>query len=115
MNNKARYLHTIVSVVVECCVTEIGDGEMSLSEEDVLGQSRAENVVMCRSICVMLMVGAGYSITTIAQLFHRTPHAIRHLLEVGHRFHVTSRAFQIASAEATLRCRDISVDDTGEN
>lgn len=108
MNNKQRLLMQIVEIVVKCCQTEIDDnGTMSLNKDDVLGKSRAENVVMTRCILVMMVVGAGFSVTTAAQLLGRTPHAVRHLLEIGHSYHISSRAFRIASAEATLACRDI--------
>lgn len=108
MNEKQRLLYTILDIVVSCCQTEIDEnGTMSVTREDVLGASRAENVVMTRCILVMMIVGAGFSTTTAAQLLNRTPHAVRHLLEVGHQYHLTSRAFRIASAEATLKCRNI--------
>lgn len=108
MNNKERYIQAVVSAVVDCCATEIDDeGTMSVTREAVLGRSRAENVVMTRCIAVMMLLGAGYSVTTIAQIFRRTPNAIRHLVEAGNNYLLTSRAFRIANAEATLRCRDI--------
>lgn len=108
MNNKETELWRIVDIVVECCATKVKeDGTMSLTREDVLGKSRAENVVMTRCILVMMIIGAGYSVTTAAQLLGRTPHAIRHLLDIGHNYHISSRAFRIASAEATLMCKDI--------
>lgn len=107
MNNKETELHRILNIVVGCCATDIGDGKMSLTKDEVLGKSRKENVVMTRCILVMMIVGAGYSTTTAAQLLRRTTHAVRHLLDVGHQYHLTSRAFRIASAEATLKCRDI--------
>ena len=111
MNNKSKALYEIVDRVVECCATEIDeDGTMSVTREAVLGPSRAENILMTRCICVMVLYGAGYSVTTIAQLFRRTPHAIRHLLEVDRNFQLTSRAYRIASAEATLACRSIGED-----
>lgn len=108
MNDKEKLLMKIVEIVVDCCATQIDDtGRMSVTREDVLGKSRAENVVMTRCILAMMVVGAGYSITTTAQLLGRTVHAVRHLLEAGHSYHISSRAFRIASAEATLKCKDI--------
>lgn len=108
MNNKETELYRILDYVVECCATRVDEqGTMSVTREDVLGKSRAENAVMTRCILVSQIIGAGYSTTTAAQLLHRTPHAIRHLLEVGLQYERTSRAYRIANAEATLKCRDI--------
>lgn len=109
MNNKETELYRILDLVVECCATQVDEnGKMSITREDVLGKKRAENVVMTRCILVNQIVSAGYSTTTAAMLLHRTPHAIRHLLEVGTQYEKTSRAYRIANAEATLKCRDIS-------
>ncbi len=109
MNNKENELYRIVDFVVECCATRVDDtGRMSVTRQDVLGRSRAENVVMTRCILVNQIIGAGYSTTTAAQLLKRTPHAIRHLLEVGNQYERTSRAYRIANAEATLKCKEIS-------
>lgn len=111
MNNKETELYRIVDYVVSCCATQVDDkGTMSVTREDVLGKSRAENIVMTRCILVAQIVGAGYSTTTAAMLLHRTPHAIRHLLEVGSQYEKTSRAYRIANAEATLKCRDINTE-----
>lgn len=108
MNNKETELYRILDYVVECCATQVDEkGTMSLTRNDVLGKSRTENVVMTRCILVNQIVSAGFSTTTAAQLLHRTPHAIRHLLEVGTQYEQTSRAYRIANAEATLKCRDI--------
>lgn len=113
MNNKEQELYRIVDYVVACCATQVDDsGRMSVTREDVLGRSRAENVVMTRCILVNQIVGAGYSTTTAAQLLRRTPHAIRHLLEVGMQYEQTSRAYRIANAEATLKCKDLVVSES---
>lgn len=61
-------MYRIIECVVRCCATQIdSDGRMSVTVEDVLGKSRAENVLMTRCILVGEMVGAGYSVTTAAQ------------------------------------------------
>lgn len=105
MNNKERYIQKIIDIVVSCCATEIDEeGTMSITKEDVLGKSRAENIVMTRCIIAMMLFGAGYSVTTIALILKRTPHAVRHLLVSGQNYQLCSRAFRIACAEATLMC-----------
>lgn len=106
MNNKESALYDIVGIVIDCCATRVDDiGTMSLTIEDVLGVSRAENVVMTRCILVGQLLSAGYSVTTIAQFLHKSNQAIRHLLEKGYIYQQTSRAYKIADSEATLRCK----------
>lgn len=108
MNNKQNYLHKITDIVVGCCASRIDDtGVMSITREDVLGKSREENVVMTRCILVMLILGEGYSVSTLAQMLHRTPHAIRNLQSKGCDYLRASRAFRIANAEATIKVEKI--------
>ena len=74
MNDKETELYRIVDSVVSCCATQIdAEGHVSLTAADVLGKSRAENVLMARCILVGEISGAGYSVTTAAQLLGRTP------------------------------------------
>lgn len=107
MNNKETELHKIVDIVADCCAMQIAPGQVSLTSEDVLGESRSENVVMTRCILVSMLRYAGYSTTTAALLLKRRTQTIRHLNELAKSFHETSRAYRIAEAEATLRCRDL--------
>lgn len=108
MNDKETMLYRIVDVVVSCCAMQVDDdGTMSLTREDVLGKSKEENVVMTRCILAMCIISAGYSVTTVAQLLHRTPQSIRHLINLGHNYYKTSRAFRIANAEATIKLKDV--------
>lgn len=72
MNDKEKVLYGIVDCVIKCCATEIGEGVYSVTREDVLGKSRAENVVMTRCVLASQIVHAGYSVTTVAQLLGRT-------------------------------------------
>lgn len=102
MNNKESYLYKVAETAVRCCATKIDELTMSLTIDDVLGKSKAENVVMTRCILVMLVLGEGYSVSTLAQMLHRTPHAIRNLQAKGYEYASVSRAFRIAAAEATL-------------
>lgn len=108
MNNKECELYKLVDISVKCCATQIDDkGTMSLTRDDVLGSSRCENVVMTRCILVCLILHNGFSVTTIAQLLHRTVPAIRHLEKLSDSYLKTSRAYRIAMAEATIMARDL--------
>lgn len=107
INNKERELYRIVDNVVRCCATEIEEGKMSITKEDVLGRSRAENLVMTRCVLAAQIVHAGYSVTTAAQLMRRTVAAVRNMLKMDRCYYDTSRAYRIASAEATLLCKGV--------
>lgn len=107
MNDKESALYSIVDIVVACCATEIKNGVMSLTRNDILGKSRNENVCMARTILVNQLLWAGFSVTTVATLLSRTPHAIRHIQQKHNDFVSSSRAYRIALSEATIKCKEI--------
>lgn len=106
MSDKESELYRIVDIVVGCCATKVDDnGTMSVTRKDVLSNlCRKENVVMTRTILAEMIVYAGYSVTTIAQLLHRTNASVRKMLAKATEYRQSSRAFRIAEAEATRLC-----------
>lgn len=106
MNNKESILYKIVGVVVVCCATII-DGKQNITTEQVLSRCRTENVVMTRQIVAIQIKQYGYTTTTIAQLLGCSPANARKLLADGYDNIKQSRAFHLAYAEATIKCRDL--------
>lgn len=105
MNDKENELYRIVDIVVGACATKIdSNGTLSVTKEDVLGRSRKENVVMTRIILAEMIVYAGFSVTTIAQLLKHTNASVRKLLAKAQDYRSSSRAFRIAEAESTRLC-----------
>lgn len=106
MNAKEAELHRITDVVIGCCATDLNDGNVTITKEQVLGKSRSENAVMTRCILASQIVSAGYSISTVASILHRTVQSVRHMIEIGSNFNKTSRAYRIANEEATRMCKE---------
>ena len=106
MNNKEKLMYMIIDTVVDCCSIEV-KGIKSVTSEQVVGKSRAENVVMTRCIVAQQLVNAGYSMTTVVAVLNRSVHGIRHLIQVSDQYMHTSRAYRLAMAQATLGCRDL--------
>lgn len=52
MNDKEKELWRVIDNVIKCCAIELQNGELSITREDVLGKSRAENLVMARCMVV---------------------------------------------------------------
>lgn len=108
MNDKEKELWRILDNTVKCCAVEVdGTDTLSITREDVLGKSRAENLVMTRCILAAQLQHAGYSITTIEGLLNRTVTAVRHLIRMVRDYTDTSRAYRIASAQATILNKDV--------
>lgn len=68
MNDKEKELWRVIDNVIKCCAITNPDGTLSITREEVLGKSRAENLVMARCMVVEQMTHAGFSTTTIAQV-----------------------------------------------
>lgn len=107
MNDKEKELWRVIDNVIKCCTIELQNGELSITREDVLGKSRAENLVMARCMVVEQMIHAGFSITTIATVLNRTVSAVRHLSKMSYTYISTSRVYRLATAQATLLNKDV--------
>lgn len=108
MNDKEKLLYSILDNTISCCVVDVcGTCTPGITREDVLGRSKAENLVMTRCILAAQLHRSGYSMTTIAGLLNRTVAAVRHLLKMDREYTETSRAYRIASAQATILNKDI--------
>lgn len=107
MNKKEQLIWSIIDNVISCCAITRADGSRSITREDLVSKSREENVVMARALVVEQMVHAGFTITSIACILNRTVQATRHLFKMSTEFYQTSRAFRLATSEATLLNKDV--------
>lgn len=107
-NNKSQVLEAVTDICLECCATQIDEqGTMSVTKDDLLGRTRVANANMTRCILITELLFMGFSVTTIAQYLHRTEQSIRHLLDSAHQYRLSSYAYRVAEAEATLKCKEI--------
>ena len=72
MNDKERELWRVIDNVIKCCAMTNDDGSLSITRKDVLGKSKAENLVMCRCVVVEQMLHAGFSVTTISKILNKS-------------------------------------------
>lgn len=93
--------------MIKACDIPRADGTHSITRKDIVGKSREENVVMARALVVEQMVHAGFTITSIAYILNRTVQATRYLFKLSTEFYRTSRAFRLATSEATLMNKDV--------
>lgn len=106
MNDKEKELWRVIDNVIKCCAITTLNGTLSITREEVLGKSRAENLVMARCMVVEQMIHAGFSVTT-AQVLNRTVQAVRHLEKLAFNYLKTSRVYRLATAQATLLNKDV--------
>lgn len=108
MNDKETFLYKIVEAVVSCCATRLADGTMTVTAEDVLSKERIGEVAhMTRCILVRQINVMGYSVETIAGILQRSESTVRDMLIRGNELELTSYAYHIAAAEATLKCKKL--------
>lgn len=102
MNKKEELIWRVIDNVISCCAVTRINVAKSITREDVVGKSREENVVLTRCLVVEQMVHAGFTISTIAFIINRTIQATRYLLKMSNDYYESSRAFRLATSEATL-------------
>lgn len=107
MNKKEELIWRVIDNVISCCAVTRIDGAKSITREDVVGKSREENVVLTRCLVVEQTVHAGFTISTIAFILNRTVQATRRLLKMSNDYYESSRAFRLATSEATLLNKDV--------
>lgn len=62
---------------------------------------------MSRCIFVTEMLFLGFSRTTIASVIHRSEKTIGHMLTQAHNYRITSFAYRVAEAEATINVKNL--------
>ena len=107
MNKKEQLIWSIIDNVISYCAITKVDGTHSITREAIVIKSREENVVMARALVVEQMIHAGFTISSIACILNRTVQATRHLFKMSTEFYQTSRAFRLATSEATLLNKDV--------
>lgn len=107
MNKKEELIWKVVDNVISCCCVTKADGTKSITREDIISKSREENIVMARCLVVEQMVHAGFTIATIGFIIDRTVQAVRHMLKMSTLYYETSRAYRLATSEATLLNKDV--------
>lgn len=107
MNRKETLIWSIIDNVIVACDIPRADGTHSITRESIVSKSREENVVMARALVVEQMVHAGFTITSIAYILNRTVQATRYLFKLSTEFYRTSRAFRLATSEATIINKDV--------
>lgn len=105
---KAEYIDKIVDIVVDCCATQIDDtGRTTFTKDQLLSNCRTENVVLTRSILVVLILAEGYTVSTCADLLRITPHQVRNLRTKAQDTLITSRAFRLAFKDAVNKVEEL--------
>lgn len=107
MNDKQKLIESIIANVIKCCAVESSDGRLNITKEDVIGKSREDHIVMTRCLVVEQLIHGGFSVNTIAFLLNRTVQAIIHLRKMSINYYETSRAYRLATSEATLLNKDV--------
>ena len=108
MNIKDYTLSRLIDIVVDCSRSAIWD-DNTITRNTLLGNSKNENACMARAILVCQLIDAGY--TTIAKLLKRTAQGIRHIVKTNYALLKSSRAYRIASNEASEKCKELLASD----
>ena len=114
MNDKEKLFHQIVETVARCTSYGLEDGRQSITEQDILGKCRRENVTMARSIAIGILTIVGFSVSTCSMLMNRSPPAIRNMINMDRQLQETSRVYRIAYRQARNQIRSQAKEEDDE-
>ena len=106
MNIKDRLLGSIINIVIYGCKSQMWN-DSDITKENVLGQSKNENVCLARAILVGVLIEAGYTKTSIAGILKRTTKGVGYLLKSNYLLLKTSRLYRIVKEDISAKCRSI--------
>lgn len=106
MNIKDRLLSSTINIVIDGCKSQMWN-DSDITKENVLGQSKNENVCLARAILVDVLIEAGYTKTSIARILKRTTKGVGYLLKSNYLLLKTSRLYRIVKEDISAKCRSI--------
>lgn len=109
MNDKNSAIYDILNIVVEEC-TGVVNRDAMVTDKDVLGKCKRENVIITRCLFVAQLRNAGYSESDIAAVLGRQKRAIHDILATAYGYKKKSKMFRITDAKITLKIDELLPD-----
>lgn len=87
--------------VIEICSVQLDDGTQTISEKDIIGKSRREDILMARCLFVDALLQKGFTTATLGKYMHRSQCSIRHLQDIARTMRKQSSNYR--KAESVLK------------
>ena len=76
-------LKNTLARVVSICTVHLPDGTQTITDKDILGKSRREDILTARCLFVDTLMQKGFTTATLGKYMHRSQCSIRHLQDIA--------------------------------
>ena len=76
-------IKTTIEKVIEICSVKLDDGTQTITEADIVGKSRREDILVARCLFVDALLQKGITTATLSKYMHRSQCSIRHLQDIA--------------------------------
>lgn len=87
--------------VVSICTVHLPDGTQTITDKDILGKSRREDILTARCLFVDALMQKGFTTATLGKCMNRTQCSIRHLQDIARALRKQSTNYR--KLETTLK------------
>lgn len=87
--------------VVSICAVHLPDGTQTITDKDILGKSRREDILTARCLFVDALMQKGFTTATLGKCMNRTQCSIRHLQDIARTMRKQSSNYR--KLETTLK------------
>lgn len=101
MNDKLKNVIRLTRIALSCSSTDA-------TENDVVGNSRTEELVRIRCLLISVLVANGYTVTFIAKYLNRTKQAIRYLMKLALKYSKHNNSYRLTETEILRLSKETS-------
>ena len=94
-------IKTTIEKVIDICSVKLDDGTQTISEKDIIGKSRREDILVARCLFVDALLQKGITTATLSKYMHRSQCSIRHLQDIARTMRKQSSNYR--KAESVLK------------
>ena len=76
-------IRNTLAKVITICAVHLPDGTQTITDKDILGKSRREDILTARCLFVDALMQKGFTIATLGKCMNRTQCSIRHLQDIA--------------------------------
>lgn len=76
-------IRNTLAKVITICAVHLPDGTQTITDKDILGKSRREDILTARCLFVDALMQKGFTTATLGKCMNRTQCSIRHLQDIA--------------------------------
>lgn len=76
-------IKSTLAKVITICAVHLPDGSQTITDKDILGKSRREDILTARCLFVDALMQRGFTTATLSKCMGRSQCSIRHLQDIA--------------------------------